>query len=423
MNGDFHSDMSPDISADMSAPVTWDHPRHMQPLLHTPDRSWSQAASALIQEATRLDTVLPAATQRALAPLLRLVNCYHSNLIEGHRTLPAEVATAMRAAHSGTKPQQTLVAEALAHVQVQEALDRQLDAAAFVPTDATALSWMHQAFISRLPEALRWTDARRDGSREAIVPGAWRQGAVIVGDHVPPPAATIPDLLAAFADAYRLPAQATPEALAGLAAAHQRLLWIHPFVDGNGRVARLMTDAMFARLGLAAGGLWRISRGFARRNADYKAILRAADREHDGSLDGRGNLSQRGLDTWCAFVIEVAQDQIAFMRQLLAPETLPERIITWSKTVFPVSSAVRIGLLLERAVRYGRVDRPTAYALLAVTERHARRIIDRLVREDLISLTDSGDLAPGFPLHVVPAWFPDLFPRSEDAGLAAAIIP
>lgn len=414
-------DSIPDIRSDIDAdsPATWSHPRHMEPLLPTMDRSWSQAASALIQEATRLDTALPKATQRALAPLLRLVNCYHSNLIEGHRTLPSEVATAMRAARSGTKPQQTLVAEALAHVHVQEELDRQLDAAAFIPTDAEALSWMHHAFISRLPEPLRWTDARSDGSREAIIPGAWRQGAVIVGDHVPPSAATIPDFLTAFADTYRTHAQATPESIAGLAAAHQRLLWIHPFVDGNGRVARLMTDAMFARLGLAAGGLWRISRGFARRNSDYKALLRAADREREGSLDGRGNLSQRGLDSWCAFVVEVAHDQIIFMRQLLAPETLPERIIAWAKTAFPASSAVRIGLLLERAVRYGSVDRPTAYALLAVTERHARRIIDRLVRAELIILNDTGELAPGFPLHVVPAWFPDLFPRSEDGGMAA----
>ena len=39
------------------------------------------------------------------------------------------------------------------------------------------------------------------------------------------------------------------------ACAHHRLLWIHPFTDGNGRVARLMSNAMLLQA-LDAGGLW-----------------------------------------------------------------------------------------------------------------------------------------------------------------------
>ena len=48
------------------------------------------------------------------------------------------------------------------------------------------------------------------------------------------------------------------EALLAMAAMHHRLLWIHPFIDGNGRVARLMSHAQLLNL-LDTGGVWSIS--------------------------------------------------------------------------------------------------------------------------------------------------------------------
>jgi Fic family protein len=62
-----------------------------------------------------------------------------------------------------------------------------------------------------------------------------------------------------------------------LAAAHHRLAWIHPFLDGNGRVIRLFSDAGFMREGLYAGGLWSMSRGLALQESTYKSLLANAD--------------------------------------------------------------------------------------------------------------------------------------------------
>ena len=53
-----------------------------------------------------------------------------------------------------------------------------------------------------------------------------------------------------------------------LAAAHQRLRWIHPFIDGNGRVMRLHTHAILQALGYTRG-LWSPLRGFARSQDRY----------------------------------------------------------------------------------------------------------------------------------------------------------
>jgi Fic family protein len=46
------------------------------------------------------------------------------------------------------------------------------------------------------------------------------------------------------------------ETILAAAAAHHRLLWIHPFADGNGRVARLMSHASLLEV-LDTGSVWR----------------------------------------------------------------------------------------------------------------------------------------------------------------------
>ena len=56
------------------------------------------------------------------------------------------------------------------------------------------------------------------------------------------------------------------DTIVATAAAHHRLLWIHPFLDGNGRVARLMSHATLLDA-LDTGGVWSIARGLA-RNVD-----------------------------------------------------------------------------------------------------------------------------------------------------------
>ncbi|MDF3153382.1 Fic family protein [Mesorhizobium sp. XAP10] len=55
---------------------------------------------------------------------------------------------------------------------------------------------------------------------------------------------------------------------------------MHPFPDGNGRVSRLMSHAMALEAGIAAHGLWSISRGLARgvkSRTDYKRMMDHAD--------------------------------------------------------------------------------------------------------------------------------------------------
>jgi Fic family protein len=392
----------------------WDQPRHMTPLLPQLNEAWSVRCADLLRAAAQLDGALPTGLRAPLAGLLELMNCYYSNLIEGHRTAPGEVVSAMRRA---PKQQQELVHEAIAHIEVQRLVRDRISDPAWSPVTTDTLCWLHARFIQSLPEPLRVQTSPDGRIRQAVEPGALRTGPVTVGEREPPRASSLPRFLDAFTAEYRDHARPTPEALARIAAAHHRLAWIHPFFDGNGRVARLMTDAMLERAQVGAGGIWRLSRGLARRQTDYRLRLADADLPRRGDLDGRGNLTQAGLDRWCAFVLDTALDQVGFMRDLLDLPRLSQRIRQWCARAYPRHDHERIGLLLALIVSHGGVDRATATTVLAVSERQARRIIDDLAGDGLVATGTRAPLTPSFPLHVVPHWFPDLFPAGENASL------
>ncbi len=67
---------------------------------------------------------------------------------------------------------------------------------------------------------------------------------------------------------------------------HHRLVWIHPFPNGNGRHARLLTDLLLEKVlrrpRFSWGGMSGIPEGNIR--ADYLAALRAADKGDYGKL-------------------------------------------------------------------------------------------------------------------------------------------
>lgn len=145
-----------------------------------------------------------------------------------------------------------------------------------------------------------------------IVPGELRKDQVRVGRHIPPDPADLPAFLKRFAEGYSSPHLSKLRKIIGVAASHHRLAWIHPFLDGNGRVTRLFSHALLRELDVGSE-LWAVSRGLARRVADYKANLQAADEPRRGDLDRRGNLTMSGLVGFCAFFLTACVDQIDFM--------------------------------------------------------------------------------------------------------------
>ncbi|MEK7411968.1 MAG: Fic family protein [Planctomycetota bacterium] len=395
----------------------------MHPLLPTSDGAWTDACSEVLIAATRLQEQLPPPTRQALAKLLAHMNCYYSNLIEGHKTYPDEVEQAVQAGAASTKAndrQRVLVLEALAHIQAQSEIHARLRSdAAWDPVSPDALAWMHRIFYTNMPKGDRWTETRTGSQRIAIVPGAWRDQPVLVGSHVPPATTALPAFLERFAEAYSGCIKANPDVIAKITASHHRFAWIHPFIDGNGRVARLLTDALVERSGLGADGLWCVGRGFSRQLERYRELLAAADGERHSDTDGRGPRTQAGLDRWCAFVVEVMLDQIRFMHDLVRPAHLRERILTWAEREAGRDRLhPRAGRLIAEVVLTGSLSRSEAVDMLRLTDRYGREQIRILIEQGYLSAGEREPLRPLFPLHVVPWWFPDLFPGDVEQRLS-----
>jgi Fic family protein len=222
----------------------------------------------------------------------------------------------------------------------------------------------------------------------------------------------IPRFLARFENAYAKPGKV--DAILSAASAHHRLLWIHPFLDGNGRVARLMTHAMLLDA-LDTGAVWSVARGFARAETRYKACLAACDLDRRNDLDGRGALSEEELAAFTRFFLETCLDQVRFMRQLVEPNRLRARILLWAEEEIRIGALpAKAGNILEAILYRGELPRADAPAIVGATDRHARRITSALLKAEVLGAdNDRAPLRLAFPARLASRWMPGLFP--EDA--------
>ena len=385
----------------------------MEPLLPPEgDRSLEDLAMDLTARANRLAGLMHPRIQASVGALVRSMNCYYSNLIEGHDTHPRDIDRALAQNYSAEPARRALQLEAVAHIAVQTAIDEGEDIADWPATGEYA-RWLHQEFCRRLPDELLWVENPDTGERLRVEPGTYRERQVQVGRHLPPDPDDLPRFMDRFALSYAPSALSRLRQIQSVAAVHHRFLWIHPFLDGNGRVARLMSHALLKRQGVGAS-LWSPARGLARDVGRYKALLTGADEPRRGDLDGRGALSEAGLLAFCSYFLTICLDQVDYMASILEPSELLRRIELY------VEDETRAGRLpkgtyplLREAVLAGEVERGRAPELTGYQERAARTVVARLLELGLLVSSGHRDrLRLGFPIDVVERWFPRLYPTN-----------
>ncbi|MDH4106765.1 MAG: Fic family protein [Gammaproteobacteria bacterium] len=371
----------------------------------------SDLAVELAQAASGFRRSLPDGVMTALAQLVRAMNCYYSNLIEGHDTHPVDIERALKEDFSADKKQRNLQLEAKAHIAVQTWIDEGgLDGRA---TTAQGIIEIHRRFCELLPDDLLCIEHPQSKEKLAVVPGGLRERDVEVGRHVAPSPGAIPRFLKRFEEVYS--GLGKSEAILATAAAHHRLLWIHPFLDGNGRVARLMSYATL-REALDTGGIWSVARGLARDEQAYKQLLVACDATRRNDLDGRGHLSEEALARFTRFFLETCLDQVKFMEELVHPERLRTRIKLWAdEEVATGKLPKQAGTVLEAILFRGELPRGDVPELLDTSERTARRVVAALIDRGVVTArTTKSPLRITFPAKLASRWMPALFPEQRE---------
>src|SRR5579859_6912027 len=174
-------DKKPDITAaavDRGEPAAL-----MEPLVlaegsrHRP--GLTDLAVELAQRSAGFRRSLPESLLSSLAALVRSMNCYYSNLIEGHDTHPVDIERALQGDYSRDPKKRDLQLEAKAHIGVQQWIDE--GALRGRTATAGAIREIHGRFCEALPEDLLWVENPATHERMQVMPGQWRTRDVAVG--------------------------------------------------------------------------------------------------------------------------------------------------------------------------------------------------------------------------------------------------
>ncbi|GAB1258262.1 Fic family protein [Aurantivibrio plasticivorans] len=375
-------------------------------------------AMALIQKSSKLSGLLAPDTLAVLEIHMRVINSYYSNLIEGNATRPHEIRAAQRGDYSVDPAKRDLQKESLGHMAVQQWLQERAPSLddLFNPE---FIQEIHHQFYHHIPESLWVIQDNADKITDRVEPGEWRKRRVEVGQHIPPEPESLPVLMERFCETFHPNRFQGDKKIIAIMAAHHRFAWIHPFLDGNGRVGRLITDAALKAVGLESYGAWCLSRGLANRNGNYKRYLAMADQPRQGDYDGRGQLTEKGLMEFCDYMLDTAIDQVDYISGLLNLTELRKRIKSYIEArndyrVLGVTGSLKheAAMVLYNAFISGKLERAEALQSCAMPERSARRLLSQLKDEGLLSETSSkSPLRWEIPEHAEPWYFPQLAPQ------------
>ncbi|MEN9868695.1 MAG: hypothetical protein RL748_4285 [Pseudomonadota bacterium] len=397
----------------------YDSPHQFEPVFPANVPSSLQVkAQEIMLAAEKLSTAAHASSRAEVRELVRSMNSYYSNRIEGQSTHPLNIERALRQDFSDRPDIARLQRVALAHIEAERQLELQFSSQfgsqfspeSVSPLSSTFLASAHHALYSRLAEADRCTE---DG--HLISPGAWRTEEVAVGQNIPPAVASLPDFFARLDQVYGRQQTAVPnwdDYLIRIACCHHRTAWVHPFRDGNGRAIRLQSHCALWPL---SQGLWSPNRGLARAVNQYYAKLHNADQLRQGDFDGRGNLSTRALLEWIEFFLDICLDQVQFMQRMLQLDEMKQRISALITFRAAQGKGLRPEAILplHHVFAAGPVTRGEFAQMTGLGERTARSLMSNLLGCGLLrSDTPLGPVRFGLPLDALVFLLPELYPEA-----------
>lgn len=249
--------------------------------------------------------------------------------------------------------------------------------------DALNFARTELASESGLPLSMRLlnqTHARlMQGARGADkLPGEVRRSQNWIGGtrpgnaaFVPPPPHALPDALSAFEKYMHAPDELPALVRAGLL--HAQFETIHPYLDGNGRIGRLLVTLLLERWGLLSAPLLYLSLFFKRHREAYYRYLAAV--RTDGDWEG-----------WTRFFLEavttIATEAVGSARELFA-RVGEDR----ARVLAAPSSSVMAARLFEVLPSHPIVTIARAMDLLSTTRPTATKAVTTLVEAGVLAET------------------------------------
>lgn len=401
-------------------------PNTMEPLFPDSEiKRLENLSIELIRKASKLEGTMNPITRNALANFLRPMNSYYSNLIEGHDTHPIDIAKALKNDYSEDKAKRDLQLEAHAHILLHEEIGKEIknESSQIIPTSTKYIKSLHKRFYEHLPNHFKVVKSK-EGILKDVIPGEFRIDEVEVGKHIAPFSEKLILFMDRFEEFYNPESNTNTSQIRriiSIAASHHRLAWIHPFLDGNGRVVRLYSDSCFMKEGLDSSGLWSISRGLARKNNEYKSKLANADASRYNNYDGRGNLSNKMLVAFCEFFLETAIDQIDYMYDIIDIENMLERIRRFTELmVIKRKLRPEARFILEDVFLKGRITKTDVERITNMSDKTAKILTDTLIEMELLKRKKEGihiTFYANYPVNFSPMLFPGIYPSDKESEM------
>jgi Fic family protein len=202
---------------------------------------------------------LDAHTLSQLRAYYRVGLTYASNALEGNTLTETETKVVLEDGITiGGKPMKDHL-EAIGHAKAYDLMYDLLEKPEVTETDLLAL---HRLVV----EGIEDTEPGQYRSKQVIITGT---------SYVPPQAADVPGQIKAFIEEQLPQWQEHEHSIHVAALAHLELVTIHPFVDGNGRTARLLMNLLLMKAGYPITLIPPILR------TDYMACLRSFQESQD----------------------------------------------------------------------------------------------------------------------------------------------
>ncbi len=275
--------------------------------------------------------------------------------------------------------------DALAAVAGNEPTDTDSEAALAVAGYRDAMTYVMQladdpqfAYDESLIRSLHYMMLRHDKAKS---PGRWRPGPVYVRNerlqenvYTGPDALEVPVLMREFAEALRADLSGEP-VMVRAAMAHLNLVMIHPFRDGNGRMARCIQTLVLAREGIVAPPFSSIEEWLGENTEPYYEVL--------GQVGLASYHPERDARPWVRFVLSA---------HLAQAQRLARRAHEAERRWEAISNEISKRKLPERCVA-PIFNAALGFRLRNATYREVADVSDLIAGRDLQALVSAGFLA------------------------------